>query len=271
MADHVSGVTERFSESIKYNVALHASEVVSQIPEGMPPVSRPAKNGGRLPGLYVYDIVKYKEKEYAVITIQHKKNEIKFVIDTCNLVNVLTRPWHLSSGKYIATHYILPGGKSKEVYLHNFIKDICMNDTTNKAIEHINNNMFDNRIENLRLIELSEYFPSRNNRKRTITLPADSGFLVDDIPKYLSFMKANGEHGDRFAIEIPQLNLFLKLSSSKKIRLKDKFEQAKETLNGIYTTYPEINPANNDAVKLELNISLEKILQSVNKKGNEIN
>jgi len=228
----------------------------------LPLTGKEVIRGGRPPGLYTYHIVKYLEKEYAVITIMHKKNEVRFVIDNCNLTEVLTKSWHLSSGKYIATHYTLPDGKTKEVYLHNFIKDNCMNDTTDKVVIHINNNMLDNRLENLRFVDASEHIPSRNNRKRIITLPPDSGFEIDDIPKYLSFMKATGEHGHRFAIEIPQLNLYMKLSSSKKISLKEKFEEAKQKLIEIYQTYPDVNPNRNDAIKLELNTSLENILQS---------
>ena len=220
-------------------------------------------HGGRLPGLYTYEIVKYGEREYAVITIQHKKDVVRFVIDNCNLTQVLTKSWHLSSGKYIATQYTLPDGKSKEICLHNFIKDNCMNEEYDKIVIHINNNMLDNRVENLRVMRPCDYFPSRNNRKRTITLPSDCGFGVDDIPKYVSFMKASGEHGDRFAIEIPQINLFLKLSSSKKVLLKDKFQEAKQKLSEIYKTYPHVNPHIDDALKVELNTSLECILQSV--------
>lgn len=221
----------------------------------------PVKKGGRLPGLYTCDMVKYNEKEYVVITIQHKKVEVRFIIDNSNLKQVLTKSWHLSSGKYIASHYISSDGTTKEICLHNFIKDTCMVNTKDKVVVHINNNMLDNRIENLRLVDVSEYTPLRNNRKRRITLPLDSGFLVDDIPKYLSFMKASGEHGDRFAIEIPQLNIFIKLSSSKKLTLKEKFEEAKERLNEIYKIYPNVNPHNDDNLKLELNSSLKRILE----------
>ena len=212
--------------------------------------------------MYIYECVTYKDKEYAVITIQHKHNSVQFVIDNCNLTQVMTKPWHLSSGKYIATHYTLPTGKTKEVHLHHFIKEHCMKDTTDNVIVHINNNMFDNRVENLRIIESSEYFPSRRNRKRTVTLPPDSGFVIDELPKYLTYIKANGEHGDRFVIEIPRLALCVKLSSSKKIPLKDKFEEAKKMLDEIYTTYPDINPHTDDALKVELNGSLEAILNS---------
>ena len=217
------------------------------------------KVGGRLPGLYTYDIVTYKEKEYAVITIQHKDKEVRFVIDNCNLTEVLKKSWHLSSGKYIATNCSL-NGKNKEIYLHNYIKVNCMNEPEDKIITHINHNMLDNRVENLRVVDSSEYFPSRKNSKRTTALPPDSGFTVDDIPKYVSFMKESGEHGHRFAIEIPQINLYMKLPSSKKIALHDKFEYAKQRLNEIYKNYPNINPAINDVLKIELNTSFEYIL-----------
>jgi hypothetical protein len=221
------------------------------------------KHGGRLPGLYSYEIVTYAEKEYAIISIQHKKNEVRFIVDGNHLTKVLTNSWHLSSGKYIATHYTLADGKSKEMYLHNFIKDNCMNESPESMVIHINSNMLDNRSENLRIVKSTDYFPLRNNRKRLITLPPDAGFTVDDIPKYLTFMKANGEHGARFAIEIPQLHLFMKLPSSKKVPLFEKFEEAKQKLNEIYENYPDINPRVIDALKIELNRSFEAILGSV--------
>lgn len=248
------------------------SIIRGEILPALPLTGKEVIRGGRPPGMYAYHLVTYLEKEYAVITITHKKNEVRFVIDNCNLTDVLTKGWHLSSGKYIATHYTLPDGKIKEVYLHNFIKDNCMHgsgDTTNtsnpsnKVVIHINNNMLDNRLENLRLVDASEYISSRNNRKRIITLPPDCGFTVDDIPKYLSFMKASGEHGHRFAIEIPQLNLYMKLSSSKKISLQEKFEEAKQKLVEIYKIYPDVNPNRNDAIILELNTSLDHILRSI--------
>lgn len=226
-------------------------------------ISISTKHSGKMPSLYIYDIVKYREKEYAVITIQHKQNTVRFVIDNCNASEVLTKPWHLSSGKYIATHFPLPDGKIKEVHLHNFIKDNCMNDAHDKVIVHINNNMLDNRVENLRLLELSDYKPVRTNRKRTINLPSDSGFLLSDIPKYISFIKASGEHGDRFTIELPRLDLYIKLSSSKKIPLKDKLEDAKRKLNEIYEKNPQVNPHIDDVIKCDLNSSFKYILDQI--------
>ena len=137
-----------------------------------------------------------------------------------------------------------------------------MNEADDTVVVHINNNMLDNRSENLRIVKSSEHFPLRHNRKRR-ALPPDCGFSADDIPKYLTFMKANGEHGPRFSIEIPQLHLFMKLQSSKKVPLQDKFEEAKQKLNELYVTYPQINPNANDALILELNTSFERIVESV--------
>lgn len=218
--------------------------------------------GGRLPGIYKYELVEHGGKSYAVISIDHKKTEIRFVIDTFNLTMVLNRPWHLSSGKYIATNYQLENGKNKELYLHNFIKEYCMN-ISDKSIIHINNNMLDNRSENLRIIDPNDYISQKTTRKRSVILPPNCGFTIEDIPKYVSFTKGSGEHGDRFVIEIPKLNILRKLSCSKKISIEDKFKEAKQLLNEIYISYPELNPNTDEQVKIELNKSLEIILSKV--------
>jgi hypothetical protein len=219
------------------------------------------KQGGRLPGIYKYDLVKHNGKSYAVISIQHKANEIKFIIDESNLTSVLNRPWHLSSGRYIATSYV-KDGITKELYLHNFIKENCMNEFE-KDIIHINNNMLDNRSENLRIVESTEYIYKKVSRKRTITLPENCGFTVDDIPKYVSFTKASGEHGDRFVIEIPKLNICRKLTSSKKISIEDKFKEVKKLLDEIYISYPEISPNADEHLRKQLNESFEYILKDI--------
>ena len=132
-----------------------------------------------------------------------------------------------------------------------------------KSVIHINNNMLDNRSENLRLINAGEYISQKTSRKRTLTLPENCGFTAEDIPKYICFTKASGEHGDRFVIEIPQLNISRKLSSSKKIPIKDKFEEAKKILSEIYLSYPEINPTTDDQLRVELNKSFDAILKNI--------
>jgi hypothetical protein len=198
------------------------------------------------------------------MTIQHKKNDIQFIIDYQNLDKVMKKAWHLSSNKYIATTYMLEDGTSKEIYLHNFIKDkITIVDGIEKEyIIYLNGNYFDNRLENLRVVDSNEYHTMKSKRKRTIVLPSDCGFLPDDIPRYISFMKGSGDHGDRFVIEILKLNLFRKLSSSKKISLKDKLEEAKEKLKEIYEAHPELNPEKDSELKKKLIQSFNEILQA---------
>jgi len=57
-----------------------------------------------------------------------------------------------------------------------------------------------------------------------------SELTVDDIPKHIWYVKANGNHGDRFAIEFKTENIVWKTTSSKKISLKDKLEAAKRKI-----------------------------------------
>lgn len=251
--------TKGYRSQISYVSTFKGAETLADINEvGISTI----KHGGRLPGIYKYDIIEYNGKSYAVISIQHKKSDIKFIIDHCNLSMVLNRPWHLSSGKYIATNYTLEDGTNKELYLHNFIKENYMNEF-HKSIIHINNNMLDNRSENLRLVNTDEYISQKTSRKRTLTLPDNCGFTVDDIPKYVSFTKASGEHGDRFVIEIPKLNISRKLTCSKKISIEDKFKEVKKLLDEIYIAYPDLNPGADDALKTELNKSFDEIVKGI--------
>lgn len=222
---------------------------------------KPEKRG-RQPGKIKYDVVNYNEKLYAIITIQHKKEDIKFIIDHSDLSSIIKKPWHLSSGKYIATNYLLEDGTSKELYLHNFLKgqNTTIGDNEKEYVIHINNNLFDNRMENLRLVDSNEYYHGKTKRKRNITLPDKCGFNADDIPKYISYVKANGDHGDRFTIEIPRLQIFRKLSSSKKITLKSKLDDAIHALNEIYKEHPNIDPNKENILKNSLIESFNTIL-----------
>jgi hypothetical protein len=221
-------------------------------------ISTNSKQGGRLPGLSMYDIVKYNNMSYIVFTIQHKKEDIQFVIDSNQITKVLEKSWHLSSGKYIATHIISDSGQIKELYLHTFLKENEIQE--DMRVIHISGNALDNRFENLRIVKSDDFVVSTNKRKRNVQLPADCGFLADDIPTHINYTKASGEHGDRFVIEIPKINIYKKLSSSKKIPLKDKLEEAKKVIFDIYKEYPEIDPNKDDYLKQYLIKSFSDIL-----------
>lgn len=219
------------------------------------------KKGGRLPGLMTYSTIQYNAKNYIVCVIQHKSNDVKFIIDEDDFFKIYNRPWHLSSGKYIATNETELDGKIKEVYLHNLLKESELTDSEKEYVIHINHNTFDNRSENLRIVKKDEFYTLKSKRKRTITLPSDCGFNADDIPRYISYMKAGGEHGDRFVIEIPKLNIVRKLTSSKKKSLKEKLDEAITILNEIYKEYPYLNPSIDDSLKESLDKSYNEIIE----------
>lgn len=160
------------------------------------------RNSGRLPGIIDYREVTYNNNEYIVGIIQHNSSDIYFVFDKNDYEKVSKRAWHVSSGKYIGSSFYLDGGVKLELYIHNLI----MNKTefngkgTKQTVDHINRNGFDNRKENLRIITQSQQNINQIKKKRNIILPEDSGLKAEDILRHIWYVKANGNHGDRFAI-----------------------------------------------------------------------
>ena len=220
--------------------------------------------GGRLPGLIDYKEITYNNMEYIVGTLQYNNNDIKFVFDKDEYDKIKDRAWHLASGKYISSA-IMDDSKRKELYLHNIVMN-RINFTgkgTTESVDHINRNGLDNRKENLRIVSQSEQNLNQNKKKRNITLPEGCEISVDDIPKHVWYIKANGLHGDRFGIDFKTENIKWKTSSSKKISLKDKLAEAKIKLQEYYTIYPYLNPDNIDVVEQRNNLlnSFNEIIQ----------
>jgi hypothetical protein len=224
------------------------------------PIGRPSHN-------IKYNIVSYCNKEYVVGKVPFKDNYLKFVIDKEDFEKIDGYSWHKSSNNYISQGVIVDG-KKKEFYLHNLILDIFdfPGKGSKESVDHINRIGLDNRKENLRIITQTEQNLNQSKRKRTITLPEDSGILADDIPKHIWYVKANGNHGDRFAIELKTENITWKTTSSKNVLLKDKLQSAKDKLQEYYKQFPYLNPNNeeiNNKIK-ELSDSYEEIIKLAN-------
>jgi hypothetical protein len=207
--------------------------------------------GGRLPGLIDYSHVLHRDKEYTVGTLQFNGEDKKFVIDKEDFDKIKDRAWHFASGNYIAnTYYEGPNRIKRELYLHNLVMNRLEHPGkgATESIDHINRNGLDNRKENLRLITQTQQNLNQSKKKRTVTLPADFPIKPEDIPRHIWYVRANGLHGDRFAIEFKTENLVWKSTSSKGVSIQEKLKQAKEKLEEFYIQYPHLNPDNSSRI-----------------------
>jgi hypothetical protein len=219
---------------------------------------------GRKPIPIIYEKVLYKDKIYYMGRIKSIKGDIKFVIDGEDYEKVSQKSWHVTTAGYISCYFPTDDG-AKQLLLHRFIMNRL--DFPGKgatvSVDHINRNPLDNRKENLRIISQTEQNLNQKKKPRNIVqLPENCGIQPDDLPKHVWYIKPNGNHGDRFGIEFKTENIVWKSSSSKKLTLLEKLNQAKNKLNELYEQYPYLNPANNDTVNLaqDLNKSYKDIL-----------
>lgn len=220
------------------------------------------RNSGRKPGIIDYRFVSYNNKEYVVGIIQYKGTDVQFVFDRDDFEKVEKRPWHLSSGKYIGSTFYLDGGVKLELYLHNLImnRNAFNGKGQKETVDHINRNGLDNRKENLRIVSQSQQNINQPKKKRNVILPEGCPIKPDEIPKHIWYVRAQGQHGDRFAIEFKTEGICWKTTSSKAVSLKQKLEQAKVKLAELYDQYPHLDPTSEDPNVNLLNESFEAIL-----------
>jgi predicted transcriptional regulator len=114
-----------------------------------------------------------------------------------------------------------------------------MNNISNTPIIHINNIHFDNRIENLQFDIVNKEHVKNTKKKNRIIDLSEHGINASDIPTYVWYLKPDDTHGERFAIEIPN-ELSWRTTSSKKVSLKYKLEEAKKYLRNLKFNRPDI-------------------------------
>jgi len=209
------------------------------------------QKGGRPGNPIDYLHVTYNGMDYTIMTIQHHDTYIKAVIDKEDFPKIKDSNWHLTSNAYIShTHRI--DGKQKALYLHNLVMGRLEHTGkgSKESIDHINRNGLDNRKENLRLLTQTEQNLNQKRKGRTVELPADAEINVEDIPKHIWYIKANGHHGERFGIDLKTEGIKWKTTSAKQVTLKDKLKAAKEQLKTYYSLYPYLNPENDETTML---------------------
>lgn len=186
-----------------------------------------------------YDKITYNGSTYAVIHIKYVDNVLPLVLDWGDLkaIKKLDKKWRYNKSGFVSCSHIYDG-ENKNIYIHDIIQSLN-GGTNNIPTVHINRIGLDNRKENLmRDIANNPIGKNSKKKKRTIKLPKDSGILEQDIPTYIWYMKKNGAHGDRFFVDVAEHQW--KTTSSKKVPLKQKLEDAKEYLRKLKLERPDI-------------------------------
>lgn len=189
--------------------------------------------------------VTYEGKDYGIIDISYKNIRLPVIMDWADAKTVydMDKTWRCNkSGHIYCNHKI--DGKEKDVFLHDVIMYMSEqhggSDYDKKSnIVHINRLGIDNRRENLMYDTVNKSVGKNlKKKKRTITLPKDSGINVDEIPTYIWYMKPDSSHGERFMVSVGDVKW--KTPSSKKLSLHSKLDLAKDYLKNLKTTRPDI-------------------------------
>ena len=163
--------------------------------------------------------------------------------DIFKTITKLNKRWYVNDKNHIYCVHTDSDGSVYPVYLHEIVVKLSKDTDYEKyrgiPIIHINNIHFDNRLENLQFdVPDKDYSKNTRKKKRIINLKK-YGIDVDKLPTYLWYLKPDKSHGDRFAIEIPN-ELSWRSTSSKKVSLRYKLEEAKKYLRYMKSVRPDI-------------------------------
>jgi len=171
---------------------------------------------------------------YVQGVIISKGHPLLFKIDKDDLEKVKSRNWFAASD-YIGSNITI-GGVRKILYLHNFIMNniVFPGRGAKSSIDHINRDGLDNRKENLRLVTQTQQNLNQKKKKRTAALPEG----ITEIPTHIWYIKANGAHGDRFGIDLKTEKIKWKGTSSKKLTIQQKLDEAIQKREEFYVQFP---------------------------------
>jgi len=194
-----------------------------------------------------YTHIKYNGNEYTIMKIQYQFDYIYSLIDKEDFPKIKDYSWHYVASGYIG-HTIPVDKTRRELYLHNLVMGRLgfPGKGSTESIDHINRNGLDNRKENLRLATQTEQNLNQKRKGRHIELPSDSELKAEDLPKHIWYIKPNGNHGERFGIDLKTEGIKWKTTSSKKVSLQYKIQSAIEQLEKYYVLYPYLNTGNNE-------------------------
>jgi hypothetical protein len=203
--------------------------------------------------------VEYNKKKYTVAIIEHTNNKIPVLLDReiYKIIKRLNKKWYINDKNHI---YCLHTEISSEtetypVYMHEVVIKLLLKNPdlspvsigsalnikylNKRPIIHINNIHFDNRIENLQF-DIPDKEHSKNSKKKSRIINLKKyGIDVNKLPTYLWYLKPDKSHGDRFVIELPN-GVTWRTTSSKKVSLRYKLEEAKKYLRFMKSNNPDM-------------------------------
>ena len=188
-----------------------------------------------------YKRIKDQKNEYAIFPVQYRGNKLPVLMDynDCKLINKMNKAWKCNNNGFIYYH-----SNRGDIYLHELVmsiqnKELGYDDEVNPII-HINRIGLDNRRDNL-VYDIVDKDITKNikKKKRTIKLPKSSGLDPDTIPTYIWYMKPDSSHGERFVVNIGDINW--KTTSSNELSLSCKLEEAKMYLRDLLRKRPDLH------------------------------
>lgn len=178
-----------------------------------------------------YELVSYNDNHYYVGYI--KDTETLFVIDEADKSKIEKNCSYFN--------YIKIGNN----YLHRHL--IGEPFTGTNYVDHINRITKDNRRKNIRVITQTKQNHNQHKKERKIELPLDCNISPNDLPTHIWLARDDGDHGDRFIIEIKGLSdkfqnneYVWKSSSSSVYSLRVKLLMTILKMIEIREKYPEI-------------------------------
>jgi|SaaInlStandDraft_4_1057021.scaffolds.fasta_scaffold05022_3 hypothetical protein len=189
--------------------------------------------------------LKYNGRVYGILETEYKDIHLPIIIDGkfIKQIQKFNKNWRCTpSGLVMCTHKIK--NDIVDIFLHEVILAMdegrqTLAERSTDAILHLNRIGLDNRLANLRYNNATtKTYRNTKKKRRTVKFPKESGIKPKDIPTYIWYMKPNGTHGDRFSVVIDNINW--KTTSSKKISLIEKLDDAKEHLRELKIDRPDL-------------------------------
>lgn len=190
--------------------------------------------------------VRYNHSYYAVVNIKYKTLNVPIILnwDDFRVISSLGKDWKSNKFGFVSCIHNYKGVQ-KEVFIHEIVMALKQKSLNKKplkkAIMHINRIGWDNRRDNLQYDVPKKdktVYKNIKKKKRTIDLQ-DTGVNVDDLPTYVWYMKPDKTHGERFLVDIAGEYQW-KTTSSKKLSLRYKLEEAKKYLREIKKKRPDL-------------------------------